>query len=244
MSEGEIPTLDTKDRQRVYEYVRDEGPVSLDELVDAEVIPVTPERCRMIVAILKRDGYLTEIEGVLRDDYRPGEVEEVAEDVNYRVREARLEDLSGLAGVVRQVTETETDIVGESVMDQLPDADELVARSRSSPPKYFVALVDGEVIGWIHLEQRDIDKLSHVVYLTMGLLDEYRGLGIGTKLNDRAISWAGASGYEKVSSNVPATNESAVNFLEKHGWVKEGLRPDQYTIDGTFVDEVLLSCRP
>jgi ribosomal protein S18 acetylase RimI-like enzyme len=244
MVETEIPALDTKDRQRIYEYIRDEGPVPLEEVMGAELIPVTPDRCRMIVAILKRDGYVTEVEGVLRDDYQPGEVEEVAEDVNYRVREARLEDLSGLAGVVRQVIESETYIVGESVMGQLPDADELLRQSPGAPPKYFLALVDGEVIGWVHLEQRDVDKLDHVVYLTMGLLDEYRGLGIGTKLNDRAVTWAGASGYEKVSSNVPATNASAINFLEKHGWVREGVRPDQYHIDGEFVDEVLLSCRP
>lgn len=244
MTAGERPQLDTKDRQRVYEYIRDEGPVALEELMDAELIPVTPDRCRMVVAILKRDGYVTEVEGVLRDDYQPTPVEEVAEDVSYRVREARLEDLSGLAGVVRQVIESETYIVGESVMGQLPDADELLRQSPGAPPKYFVALVDGEVIGWVHLEQRDIDKLDHVVYLTMGLLDEYRGLGIGTKLNDRAVTWAGNCGYEKVSSNVPAINDSAINFLEKHGWVREGVRPDQYNIDGEFVDEVLLSCRP
>lgn len=237
--------LDTKDRQRVYEYIRENGPVAESALKDEEVLPVTPDRAEQIVAILKRDGYVAETEGMLRDDYEMGESEthEIA-DVDVRVRKARLEDLSGLAGVVRQVIEGETYIVGESVMDQLADADTLLYEGPDSLPMYFVALVDGEVIGWVHLEGREPKKLDHVVYLTMGLLDEYRGLGIGSKLLDRAIGWAGQHGFLKVSSNVPAINESAIDFLEENGWEREGSRPDHYRINDQLVDEVLLSCRP
>jgi GNAT superfamily N-acetyltransferase len=103
-----------------------------------------------------------------------------------------------------------------------------------------VALVDGEVIGWVNLEERSVQKLSGVVYLTMGLLDEYRGLGIESTLMERAVSWAGQKGYRKVASNIPATNESAVDFLEANGWEVVATRPDHYTIDDNLVDEVLL----
>lgn len=192
-----------------------------------------------------RDGYVTEIEGKLRADAeRTAGEAQVIGDHDVRVRAARLADLSGLAGVIRQVIEGETYIVGESIMDQLADADTLLHGDAASPPMYFVALVDSEVIGWVHLESRDVKKLDHVVYLTMGLLDEYRGLGIGGKLMDRAVSWAREHGYRKVSSNVPASNESAIDFLLSHGWEKEGVRPDHYHIGDRYVDEVLLSRRP
>ena len=71
MTVEQRPTFDTKDRQRVYEYVVEHGPVSPEELEDQELVHVTPERYWQIVAILKRDGYLIEEEGVLRDAYRP-----------------------------------------------------------------------------------------------------------------------------------------------------------------------------
>ncbi len=243
MGGTETPVLDTKDRQRVYEYIREHGPLSATALNDADVLPVTPARTRQIVAILKRDGYIDETEGRLHDAYQAGESEElaVADDVDVRVREARLEDLSGLAGVIRQVIEGETYIVGESIMDQLADADTLLHRDSSTLPMYFVALVDGEVIGWVHLEGRDISKLDGVAYLTMGLLDEYRGLGIGSQLLNHATRWADEYGYRKVSSNVPASNESAIDFLVRAGWEREGTRPDHYLIEGQPVDEVLLS---
>lgn len=241
MPSDTIPELDTRDRQRVYEYVHENEPVSVGELEDADVLPVTPDRARQIVAVLKRDGYVIEEEGKLRDAYRPAEREEhIAEEIEFTVREARLEDLSGLAGVIRQVTAGERYLVGESIEDQLAQADTLLHGNPDEPPMYFVALVDGEVIGWVTLERDDIEKLSHVVYLTMGLLDEYRGLGIGTALMERAVSWARESGYRKVASNVPATNESAITFLETNGWEVVATRPDHYMIDDRLVDEVMI----
>lgn len=245
MSSTATPEFDTKDRQRVYEFIRDEGPVSPKELEGADILPVTPDRYHQIVAILKRDGYVTEIEGKVRDDYQPRESEEhEVEDVDIRVREARLDDLSGLAGVIRQVIEGETYIVGESVSHQLANVDTLLYGDSGTPPTYFVALVDGEVIGWVQLETRDVAKLDHVVYLTMGLLDEYRGLGIGSKLMDRAVTWAGEYGFTKVASNIPATNDSAIEFLESNGWDREGVRPDHYNINDQMIDEVLLGRKP
>ncbi|MFB6353964.1 MAG: N-acetyltransferase family protein, partial [Halobacteriales archaeon] len=144
------------------------------------------------------------------------------------------------AGVIRQVTEGKTYIVGESIADQLANADTLLHGTRDEPPMYFVALDDGEVIGWVNLEGRDVEKLRHVVYLTMGLLDEYRGLGIGSALMERAVSWAAEQGYRKVSSNIPATNDPAIDFLEKNGWEVVATRPDHYLVDGQPVDEVQL----
>jgi ribosomal protein S18 acetylase RimI-like enzyme len=245
MCADQMPEFDTKDRERVYKFIRNRGPISPAQLRGAEVLPMGPGRSWQILAILKRDGYVTEVEGMLRDDYQPGESERLrVEDVDVRVREARLDDLSGLAGVVRQVIEGETYIVGETIRDQLADADTLLHGDSASTPMYFVALVDGEVIGWVHLEGRAVEKLDGVVYLTMGLLDEYRGLGIGSRLMQRACAWANHYGYRKVSSNVPATNGSAIDFLRTNGWEQEATRPNHYEIDGDTVDEVLLSYRP
>jgi GNAT superfamily N-acetyltransferase len=240
MSSEELPTFDTKDRQRVYEYIREHGPLSPQELEDEGLVPVTPERYWQIVAILKRDGYITESEGKLRDAFRAQQREEYSEDdLEFTVRQAQTEDLSGLAGVIRQVTAGETYLVGESVEDQLSNAAALLEGDPEETPAYFVALVEDEVIGWASLVESG-EKLPHVVYLTMGLLDEYRGLGIGSALLDQTLSWAGKHGYRKASSNVPATNPDAIDFLVQNEWDEVARRPEHYEIGGQYVDEVLL----
>ncbi len=240
----EAPTFDTEDRKRVYEYVRDNEPVAPADIASADVLPVTPSRYWQIVAILKRDGYLSETEGLLRDAYRPrGREEHPSEggDLSFTVRAADLDDLSGLAGVIRQVLDGETYLVGQSFSDQLGNVDTLVHGDPDRPPAYFVAVHDGEVVGWVNLDAPATDRLSHAVELTMGLLDEFRGHGIGSALLDRAVSWAGAHGYRKVFSNVPASNEPAVEFLAANGWAVEATRPDHYVIDDALVDEVLVA---
>jgi GNAT superfamily N-acetyltransferase len=240
MASDELPDLDTTDRQRVYEYIREHEPVSPETPNEEQVVSVTPDRYWQILAVLQRDGYVTKEEGKLRDAYEPsGREEHAGEEIDFTVREARLDDISGLAGVIRQVTEGETYIVGESVEDELSNADSLLDDS-GGPPTYFVALVDGEVIGWTSLKEPGVEKLEHIVYLTMGLLDEYRGYGIGSALMERAVTWAGTHGYRKVSSNIPTTNQNAIEFLETHGWDTVAVRPDHYLIDDQLVDEVLL----
>lgn len=241
---SEVPEFDTEDRKRVYEFVREHEPVSPAEIDSADVLPVTPSRYWQIVAILKRDGYVREAEGLLRDAYEPRGREEHADedaDVAFTVRAADLDDLSGLAGVIRQVLAGETYLVGQSFSDQFADVDTLVHRDPDNPPTYFVAVHDGEVVGWVTLDTREDDRLSHGVELTMGLLDEFRGYGIGSALLDRAVSWAGAHGYRKVFSNVPASNEPAVEFLEANGWEVEAVRPNHYLVDDALVDEVLVA---
>jgi ribosomal protein S18 acetylase RimI-like enzyme len=241
---GETPEFDTEDRKRVYEFVREHEPVEPGDIRDADVLPVTPSRYWQIVAILKRDGYVRGEEGLLRDAYEPRGREEHAgerDDVSFTVRAADLDDLTGLAGVIRQVLAGETYLVGQSFSDQLADIDTLVHGAADAPPTYFVAVHDGEVVGWVNLDAPGSDRLSHAVELTMGLLDEFRGYGIGSALLDRAVSWAGAHGYRKVFSNVPASNKAAVEFLEGNGWEVEATRPNHYVIDDALVDEVLVA---
>ncbi|MDY6779114.1 MAG: GNAT family N-acetyltransferase [Halobacteria archaeon] len=247
MSENK-PSFDTKDRQQVYEYVEENEPVEPDELVEEEVVPVTPQRAKKIVGILRRDGYLEEEFGRLRvstDDEDESEYE--AEEIEFTVRTAKQEDLSGLVGVVRQITEEETYIFGERVGEEMQSIvdyiDSIVHDESESSSMFFVAVVDGEVIGWIDLREPDAAKLEGCVELTMGLLDEFRGHGIGGHLLEHAHDWAKSRSYRKVFSNLPETNQDAIDFLEENGWEIEATRPDHYLIDGDTVDEVLISYR-
>lgn len=242
----DIPSLDTQDRQHIYEYVAEHGPVDAGELLDEEVVSVTPRRTQQIVAILRRDGYLEERFGKLHVAFdRDAGTAYTAGDVDFTVRQARQEDLSGLVGVIRQITEEGTYIVGESVAQELDTVTEYVnamlrddAESRSM---FFVAIVDGEVIGWVDLREPELVKLRGAASLTTGLLDEYRGQGIGGRLLEHAHGWAERYGYRKVFSSLPATNEDAIRFLEQNGWRIEATRPDQYVLDGDPVDEVMMA---
>jgi len=228
------------DRRRIYQYVESRGSVDLDDV--RETLGVDPRGFRHHVAILKRDGRIEVKDGQLRVAFDDGESEEHRSDgVGFTIRVARQDDLSGLIGAIRRVAEAGTYIEAETVADLIDHEEVLLRHNELESRVFFVATVDDEVVGWVHLDASELEKLAHTAELTVGVLETYRGHGIGSHLLERGLEWAAANGYEKIYDSVPATNEDAIGFLESHGWEVEAVRSDHYKIDGEYVDEVMLA---
>ncbi|MFB6084078.1 MAG: N-acetyltransferase family protein [Halorientalis sp.] len=227
-------------RRDVYEYVESHGDVSQEAA--REALNMEPREFGHHVAILKRDGILTVTdEGHLQIAYDEGAQEEYEEDdVEYTIRQARQADMSGIVGVMRSAIDAGTYVVAESVADMIDHEEVLLRHNELESRMFFVACVDGDVVGWVHLEHPEMDKLSHTAELTVGVLEAYRGHGIGSHLLQRGLEWAAQQGYERIYNSVPSTNETAIEFLKGHGWEEEARRRDHYKMDGEYVDEVMM----
>lgn len=234
-------SIENRDRKDIYEYVERRGSVSA-EAVRRE-LGFDEEAFGHHLAVLRRDGYVREDEGELEIafDTDSGVVHKHDDDGRFTIRTARQADLSGLVGIIRQVANEGSYIEAETVAD-LIDYEEILLRNNSAESRmFFVATVEEQVVGWVHLDLPQTGKLRHTAKLTVGVLDEYRGGGIGTTLLEKGSAWARENDFEKLYNSVPATNEEARNFLETHGWHTEATREDHYKIDGEYVDEVMMA---
>ncbi|MFB6086931.1 MAG: N-acetyltransferase family protein [Haloarculaceae archaeon] len=232
--------FDHDDRRDIYDYVERHG--SVRPAKARKALDMEPRAFGHHVAILKRDGVLVEVDDYLRIAY-DDDVEESHDTggFEFTIRRAREEDLTGLVGVIRQSIGDGTYVDAETVADVL-DHEEVLLRSNELEARiFFVATVDNEVVGWVNLSVNETEKLDHTAKLTVGVLEEYRGHGIGSKLMERGIEWASSHGIEKIYNSVPAANEEAVDFLESHGWEVEAVRENHYKIDGEYVDEMMLA---
>jgi ribosomal protein S18 acetylase RimI-like enzyme len=241
MKFAERPTFDHRDRTDIYEYVERHGSVPAVEV--REALGFDERRFGHQVAILRRDGVVETVGDELRiaiDEDAAAE-EFTDEECSFTIRPARQSDLSGLVGVIRRVVEDGTDVVAESVADLVDHEEVLLRHNELESRMFFVATVEGDVVGWVHLRAPELDKLDHTAELTLGVLDEYRGHGIGSHLHERGLEWAASNGYEKLYNSVPATNEAAIDFLETHGWEVEAVREGHYTLGEDYVDEVMLA---
>ncbi|MCU4753077.1 GNAT family N-acetyltransferase [Halobacteria archaeon AArc-curdl1] len=231
-----------EDRKRIYEHVERQGAVDPDEV--RRRLQIDPGGFRHHVAILKRDGRLDDRDGTLRVTIEAGAEEEYrSDDLEFHIRPARQEDLAGIVGAIRQVAEEKTYIVAESVADEVDHQDALLRYNELEARMFFVATVNDEVVGWVHIHGQELDKLSHTAELTVGVIEEYREHGIGSHLLSRGLEWSGSNGYEKVYNSVPSTNEEAIEFLETHGWEIEAVRADHYKLNGEYVDEVMMALK-
>ncbi|QLG62577.1 GNAT family N-acetyltransferase [Halorarum salinum] len=236
----ERPTFESEARKRMYEYVERHGTAKRHVLLD--VLSVSSEEFRAELDLLKSKGYLEEEGGTLRVALDAGSVEEYeAGDVEFTIRPARQDDFEGLVDAIRDVTAEETYVVAESIAEQLLYEDTVTRHNTVESRLFFVATVDGEVTGWTHLDLPQVRRIRETAQQTVGVESAHRGYGIGGKLLQRGLDWAEANGYRKVYNSIPVTNEHAISFLSAHGWNTEAIREEHYTIDGEYVDEVMMA---
>lgn len=91
---------------------------------------------------------------------------------------------------------------GDEMEDQFVDTDEVM----------FLAQTDDEVVGWISGEIQP----DGAIELGMGILEPYRGRGVGSALMEAVLEWAGD---RTVVLRVFPHNERALALYRKYGFV-------------------------
>ncbi|MFC6988877.1 GNAT family N-acetyltransferase [Haloplanus sp. GCM10025708] len=242
MSQLTRPEFEEDARKRIYAYVERHGIVDIDDVADQ--VDADEEAFTHHLSMLKRDGYLEERGGTLRVELDVGEADRYESDgLSFAIRPAQQTDLSGILGVMRRVAEEERYIVAQNVAELVDYEGALLRHSTVESRVFFVATVDDDVVGWLHFDVPELEKLRHTAELTVGVLEEYRRRGIGSRLMDHGLGWAERAGYRKVYNSLPSTNRSAIQFLVDHGWETEAIRRDHYRMSDGFVDEVMMATR-
>ena len=232
--------FDHPDRRDIYEYIESRGTVSADQTRRALGMEHRPFGHHLI--ILRRKGMVNRTADELRIAYEDTETQSYeTEEAAFTIRQARQEDLDGLVGAIRAAIGSGEYVNAETVAD-IVDSEGVIMRHNDVESRiFFVATVDGDVVGWVHLERPETAKLSHTAELTVGVLAQYRGQGIGSRLLERGTEWAGQQGCEKLYNSVPSTNEAAIDFLEAHDWEIDAVRADHYKLSEEYADEVMLA---
>jgi shikimate dehydrogenase len=88
----------------------------------------------------------------------------------------------------------------------------------------FIAEVEGEAAGFIHVILRDAPPLEILVPRRFAVVDSigvcarFRRLGIGASLMQRAAGWAAEKGAASLELTVYEFNDSAIAFYEHLGY--------------------------
>ena len=242
MATLERPEFETDAQKRIYQYVERHGTAARHTV--REVVSLPPDRFHEQLAELTTKGYLEEDGGTVRLALDVGAVEEYETgEFTYSIRPARHDDFEGLIGAIRDATEDEAYVVAETVAEQLLYEDTVTRHNAVESRVFFVAAVDDEIVGWTHLDVPQQEELQGTAQLTVGVKHGYRGRGIGSRLLERGLDWAEANGYRKVYNSVPAINDEALAFLERHDWDTQAIRREHYAIGDRVVDEVMMAYR-
>jgi len=111
-----------------------------------------------------------------------------------------------------------------------------VTKNIASGNPHFVAAAGERIVGWCDIRRETIPVYSHCAMLGMGVLEEYRGRGIGERLIRAALDQAKTGGFERVELSVYAKNTRAASLYRKIGFVHEGTRLKGKRLDGVYDD--------
>jgi len=151
---------------------------------------------------------------------------------DFEVRAARTADVREMAELLAAVAGERLYIATEPPVD----VDEWAERFAENLEGFFVAVIDGHVVGHVAVWPR-----HGVGTLAMAVALDRRGRGVGSALLAAAIEWAQAQRLHKLELEVFPHNEAAIELYRKFGFVEEGRRVQHYRrASGELWDAVLM----
>jgi ribosomal protein S18 acetylase RimI-like enzyme len=105
----------------------------------------------------------------------------------------------------------------------------------------FVALAGGRVVGWCDIVPMERATLAHAGLLGMGVIEGYRGCGIGTALMRATLEKAKKTGLSRIELTVREGNRQAIELYKRVGFVAEGLKRNAWRVEGKDSNVILMA---
>lgn len=156
----------------------------------------------------------------------------------YLIRKADPKDAKGIILCMQSVMDERVFLVSEYyLLTERGEQD----RIKSPDDLTLVADLDGEIVGVVTVQRGMYRKNRHTANLGIAIKQQHRTRGLGTELIKGSIKWCQEVGIKKLNLEVFSSNYSAMKLYEKLGFKEEGRRIRQFTVDGTLVDDVLMT---
>ncbi|MFP5115354.1 GNAT family N-acetyltransferase [Bacillaceae bacterium C204] len=160
------------------------------------------------------------------------------------IRQINPNDAERFVHLIKQV-ESESQYMlyesGERMMDPEHQVKRIAAMKEAGNSTIFVAEEKNVLIGYLIALGGNAKRNKHSVYVVIGILSQYRGIGIGTKLFKHLEEWAANHNIHRLELSVITSNEAGLQLYKKMGFEIEGTKRHSLYIDGEFVEEYYMS---
>ena len=116
-----------------------------------------------------------------------------------------------------------------------------ISRFSSAEKDVMLVALDGDiVVGNAIIEHNRIPRLSHRAELSVTVLRDYWGQGIGTRLIEMLVDFSQRVGHEVITLTVRADNDRAIALYTKCGFTRVGEMKNYFKISGVSHDAYLM----
>ncbi|MFD2700286.1 GNAT family N-acetyltransferase [Paenibacillus shunpengii] len=164
---------------------------------------------------------------------------------NIQIREVQVQDAEQLLRL-NQELDRETKFMlyepGERLATIESQTKRIIGMLESGHSTLLLAVnEDSSVIGQLGIIGSELQRKKHVVYMVIGILQQYTGQGVGTKLFRAMEEWCRLRRIHRIELTVMAHNEAAIALYHKMGFEMEGKKRHSLIVDGQYVDELYMA---
>ena len=158
-------------------------------------------------------------------------------------REAVAGDSEALLLHIHKVSsETDNLSFGKDDFNISPEKEgRFIDRFAKSEKDLMLVALDGEkIVGNGIIEREKVKRYSHRAELSITVLKEYWGQGIGSRLMEMMIEFSKNSGIHSISLVARADNERAISLYKKFGFDSVGIYKDYFKINEEYFDAIFM----
>ena len=115
--------------------------------------------------------------------------------------------------------------------------------AKSNTDVMYVAECEGKIVGNAIVERNRIARYSHRAEISITVLRDYWGRGIGTRLMQMMIDFAKETGVEILYLEARSDNERAISLYKKFGFKFIGIYEKFFKIKGMYYDAALMTLK-
>ncbi len=164
--------------------------------------------------------------------------------MNFVFREAEAKDAQALVEYISIVGgETDNLSYGKDTFKMTADREaRFIERFKQSEKNIMLVALDGDkIVANASLEANRVERYSHRSELSITVLREYWGRGVGSRLMEMMIDFAKSVGTEIIYLEARADNERALALYRKFGFEKNCDIKRFFKIDGKYYDATVMT---
>lgn len=106
----------------------------------------------------------------------------------------------------------------------------------------MLVVEEGEkIVGFLSAERGQYRRINHCAYIVIGILECYRGKGIGKALFSKLNEWAMQNQITRLELTVMCHNTQGIALYKKNGFEIEGVKKHSMRVNGSYVDEYYMA---
>lgn len=146
---------------------------------------------------------------------------------------------------LRQQLDRETKFMllepGERPSDVVMVRNQLEQSSQRANQILLGAFSNRRLVGFLSAEGGRYRRSCRTAYVVVGILQEFTGQGLGTRLFAELDSWAHSTAVHRLELTVMSHNQPAIALYRKAGFKVEGEKKDVLWVDDAYVDELMMA---